>query len=137
VLSTAFTGGCSPISTHFSIRFSTSPLSAVSTAATVLAHVAAAVLRKQSKGRVEVRQRTHGLAALRRASVVEVSETRQHVMLDQPLGFIAALRMLLDGWMRNKSAEGSRYVEMITYLTQQRKNRMPAKQRRFAARVVP
>jgi hypothetical protein len=28
-------------------------------------------------------------------------------MLDQPLAFIAALRMLLDGWMRNESAEGS------------------------------
>jgi hypothetical protein len=28
-------------------------------------------------------------------------------MLDQPLGFVAALRMLLDGWMRNESAEGS------------------------------
>jgi hypothetical protein len=42
-------------------------------------------------------------------------------MLDQPLGFIAALRMLLDGWMRNESAERSRYVEVITYLTQQRK----------------
>ena len=28
-------------------------------------------------------------------------------MLDQPLAFIAALRMLLDSWMRNESAEGS------------------------------
>ena len=28
-------------------------------------------------------------------------------MLDQPLGFVAALRMLLDSWMRNESAEGS------------------------------
>ena len=28
-------------------------------------------------------------------------------MLDQPLGFVAALRMLLDSWMCNESAEGS------------------------------
>jgi len=28
-------------------------------------------------------------------------------MLDQPLGFVAALRTLLDSWMRNESAEGS------------------------------
>jgi pimeloyl-ACP methyl ester carboxylesterase len=42
-----------------------------------------------------------------RAPVVEVPEARHHVMLDQPLAFIAALRMLLDGWMRNESAEGS------------------------------
>jgi hypothetical protein len=28
-------------------------------------------------------------------------------MLDQPLGFVAALRMLLDSWMRNESAEES------------------------------
>jgi len=28
-------------------------------------------------------------------------------MLDQPLGFVAALRMLLDSWMRSESAEGS------------------------------
>ena len=26
---------------------------------------------------------------------------------DQPLGFVAALRMLLDSWMRTESAEGS------------------------------
>jgi hypothetical protein len=31
-----------------------------------------------------------------RAPVVEVPEARHHVMLDQPLGFVAALRMLLD-----------------------------------------
>jgi hypothetical protein len=31
-------------------------------------------------------------------------------MLDQPLGFVAALRMLLDSWMRNESAEGSGYI---------------------------
>ena len=33
-----------------------------------------------------------------RAPVVEVPEARHHVMLDQPLGFVAALRMLLDSW---------------------------------------
>ena len=27
-------------------------------------------------------------------------------MLDQPLAFGAALRMLLDSWMRNESADG-------------------------------
>jgi hypothetical protein len=32
---------------------------------------------------------------------------RRAFALDQPLGFVAALRMLLDGWMRNESAEGS------------------------------
>ena len=37
-----------------------------------------------------------------RAPVVEVPEARHHVMLDQPLGFVAALRMLLDGWMRTR-----------------------------------
>jgi pimeloyl-ACP methyl ester carboxylesterase len=42
-----------------------------------------------------------------RAPVVEVPEARHHVMLDQPLGFVAALRMLLDSWMRSESAEGS------------------------------
>ena len=42
-----------------------------------------------------------------RAPVVEVPEARHHVMLDQPLGFVAALRMLLDSWMRNETAEGS------------------------------
>jgi hypothetical protein len=36
-----------------------------------------------------------------RAPVVEVPEARHHVMLDQPLGFVAALRMLLDSWMRD------------------------------------
>ena len=34
-------------------------------------------------------------------------EARHHVMLDQPLAFVAALRMLLDGWMRSKAAERS------------------------------
>jgi pimeloyl-ACP methyl ester carboxylesterase len=42
-----------------------------------------------------------------RAPVVEVPEARHHVMLDQPLAFVAALRMLLDSWMRNESAEGN------------------------------
>src|ERR1700738_1937176 len=42
-----------------------------------------------------------------RAPVVEVPEARHHVMLDQPLAFVAALRMLLDGRMRNEQAEGS------------------------------
>jgi pimeloyl-ACP methyl ester carboxylesterase len=42
-----------------------------------------------------------------RAPVVEVPEARHHVMLDQPLAFIAALRMLLDSWMHNESAEES------------------------------
>ena len=37
-----------------------------------------------------------------RAPVVEVPEARHHVMLDQPLGFVAALRMLLDSWMRSE-----------------------------------
>jgi hypothetical protein len=45
-----------------------------------------------------------------RAPVVEVPEARHHVMLDQPLGFVAALRMLLDSWIRNESAEGSGYA---------------------------
>jgi hypothetical protein len=31
-------------------------------------------------------------------------------MLDQPLGFVAALRMLLDGWMRDVSAKGAGYT---------------------------
>lgn len=38
-----------------------------------------------------------------KAPVVEVPEARHHVMLDQPLAFVAALRMLLDGWMRSES----------------------------------
>ncbi len=41
-----------------------------------------------------------------RAPVVEVPEARHHVMLDQPLAFVAALRMLLDSWIRNESVEG-------------------------------
>ena len=42
-----------------------------------------------------------------RAPVVEVPEARHHVMLDQPLAFVAALRMLLDNWMRNEAREES------------------------------
>ena len=38
-----------------------------------------------------------------RAPVVEVPEARHHVMLDQPVAFVAALRMLLDSWARNES----------------------------------
>ena len=45
-----------------------------------------------------------------RAPVVEVPEARHHVMLDQPLAFVAALRMLLDTWVRNESVEGSGYI---------------------------
>jgi len=44
-----------------------------------------------------------------RAPVVEVPEARHHVMLDQPLAFVAELRMLLDSWMRNGSVEESGY----------------------------
>jgi hypothetical protein len=40
-----------------------------------------------------------------RAPVVEVPEARHHVMLDQPLAFVAALRMLLDSWVCNESVE--------------------------------
>jgi hypothetical protein len=39
--------------------------------------------------------------------VVKVPEARHHVMLDQPLSFVAALRMLLDSWMHNESEVGS------------------------------
>jgi pimeloyl-ACP methyl ester carboxylesterase len=45
-----------------------------------------------------------------RAPVVEVPEARHHVMLDQPLAFVAALRMLLDSWIRNEAVEGSGYI---------------------------
>ena len=45
-----------------------------------------------------------------RAPVVEVPEARHHVMLDQPLAFVAELRMLLDSWMRNGSVEESGYT---------------------------
>lgn len=35
------------------------------------------------------------------APVVEIPEAQHHVMLDQPLAFVAALRTLLDGWARS------------------------------------
>lgn len=34
------------------------------------------------------------------APVVEIPEAQHHVMLDQPLAFVASLRTLLDGWVR-------------------------------------
>ncbi len=36
----------------------------------------------------------------RKAPVVEIPEAHHHVMLDQPLDFVAALRAILDGWAR-------------------------------------
>jgi len=38
------------------------------------------------------------------APIVEVPEAQHHVMLDQPLAFVAALRMLLDTWIRAEAA---------------------------------
>jgi pimeloyl-ACP methyl ester carboxylesterase len=35
------------------------------------------------------------------APVVEIPEAQHHVMLDQPLAFVACLRALLDGWSRS------------------------------------
>lgn len=37
------------------------------------------------------------------APVVEIPEAYHHVMLDQPLAFVAALRAILDGWARNQA----------------------------------
>jgi pimeloyl-ACP methyl ester carboxylesterase len=37
------------------------------------------------------------------APIVEVPEAQHHVMLDQPLAFVAALRMLLENWIRAES----------------------------------
>lgn len=34
------------------------------------------------------------------APIVEVPEAQHHVMLDQPIAFVAAIRMLLQGWVR-------------------------------------
>jgi pimeloyl-ACP methyl ester carboxylesterase len=34
------------------------------------------------------------------APIVEIPEAQHHVMLDQPLAFVSALRALLDGWVR-------------------------------------
>jgi len=36
-----------------------------------------------------------------KAPVVEIPQAHHHVMLDQPLAFVAALRAILDGWARN------------------------------------
>jgi pimeloyl-ACP methyl ester carboxylesterase len=36
------------------------------------------------------------------APIVEVPEAQHHVMLDQPLAFVAAVRMLLENWIRNE-----------------------------------
>ncbi len=36
-----------------------------------------------------------------KAPVVEIPEAYHHVMLDQPLAFVAALRAVLDGWARD------------------------------------
>jgi pimeloyl-ACP methyl ester carboxylesterase len=36
------------------------------------------------------------------APIVEVPEAQHHVMLDQPLGFVAALRTLLQSWVRQE-----------------------------------
>jgi len=35
-----------------------------------------------------------------KAPVIEIPEAQHHVMLDQPLAFVATLRTLLDGWRR-------------------------------------
>ena len=51
-----------------------------------------------------------------RAPVVDVPEARHHVMLDQPLAFVAALRMLLDSWMQRLSG-GKRLYRPISDLT--------------------
>jgi pimeloyl-ACP methyl ester carboxylesterase len=40
------------------------------------------------------------------APIVEVPEAQHHVMLDQPLGFVAALRMLLELWIRAEGSNG-------------------------------
>ena len=41
------------------------------------------------------------------APVVEVPEAQHHVMLDQPLAFVAALRMLLESWVRAEGGWGA------------------------------
>jgi pimeloyl-ACP methyl ester carboxylesterase len=38
------------------------------------------------------------------APIVEVPEAQHHVMLDQPLAFVAAVRMLLENWIRGEHA---------------------------------
>jgi pimeloyl-ACP methyl ester carboxylesterase len=39
-----------------------------------------------------------------KAPIVEVPEAQHHVVLDQPLAFVAALRMLLESWSRAEDA---------------------------------
>jgi pimeloyl-ACP methyl ester carboxylesterase len=34
------------------------------------------------------------------APIVEIPEAEHHVMLDQPIAFVAAVRMLLESWLR-------------------------------------
>jgi hypothetical protein len=71
------------------------------------------ILRDATPLRMQVtRQTASYMSSLmgQRALVVEVPEARHHVMLDQPLAFVAALRMLLDSWMRNESVEESGYT---------------------------
>ncbi len=38
-----------------------------------------------------------------KAPIIEIPEAQHHVMLDQPLAFVTALRALLDGWVRAES----------------------------------
>jgi pimeloyl-ACP methyl ester carboxylesterase len=38
------------------------------------------------------------------APIVEVPEAQHHVILDQPLAFVATLRMLLESWIRAEAA---------------------------------
>jgi pimeloyl-ACP methyl ester carboxylesterase len=49
-----------------------------------------------SRGTASYMSRLMGPAA----PIVEVPEAQHHVMLDQPLAFVAALRMLLENWIR-------------------------------------
>src|SRR5271155_4890173 len=48
-----------------------------------------------------------------RTLIVEVAEARHHVGLDQPLGFVAALRMLLYSWMRNERVRGGKRLDQL------------------------
>ena len=41
-----------------------------------------------------------------KAPVVEIPEAYHHVMLDQPLAFVATLRAVLDGWARDPIGGG-------------------------------
>jgi len=40
-----------------------------------------------------------------RAPVIEIPEAQHHVMLDQPLAFVAALRTLLEAWLRDPMSQ--------------------------------